>query len=77
MRNVLVRVFDSGGRPVSGARVAFGTFGINSGVLPAKYTDSTGQAEFDVGEYGDVNVYVNGQEKLGRGPIRGQYRIEM
>ena len=77
MRNVLVRVFDSGGRPVSGARVAFGTFGINSGVLPAKCTDSTGQAEFDVGEYGDVNVYVNGQEKLGRGPIRGQYRIEM
>jgi len=76
MRNVLVRVFDSGGRPVSGARIAFGTFGINSGVLPAKYTDSNGQAEFNVGEYGDVNVYVNGQEKLGRGPIQGQYRIE-
>ena len=77
MRNVLVRVYDAGGRPVSGARVAFGTFGINSGVLPAKYTDSNGQAEFDIGEYGDVNVYVDGQEKHGRGPIQGQYRIEM
>lgn len=77
MRNVLVRVYDSGGRPVSGVRVAFGTFGINSGVLPAKYTDSSGQAEFSVGEYGDISVYVNGREKIGRGPIQGQYRIEM
>ena len=77
MRNVLVRVYDSGGRPVFGARVAFGTFGINSGVLPAKYTDTNGQAEFNIGEYGDINVYVNGQVKRGRGPIQGQYRIEM
>lgn len=77
MRNVLVRVYDAGGRPVSGARVAFGTFGINSGVLPAKYTDSSGHAEFDLGEYGDVNVYVNGQEKIGRGAMQGQYRIQM
>ena len=77
MRNVLVHVYDLGGRPVSGARIAFGTFGINSGVLPAKYTDSSGHAEFDLDEYGDVNVYVNGQEKIGRGAMQGQYRIQM
>jgi len=77
MRNVLVRIMDTGGRPVSGARVSFGTYGINSGVLPEKYTDSGGQAEFDIGEYGEICIYVNGQEKVGRGPIRGQYRIEM
>lgn len=77
MRNVLVRIFDSGGRAVSGARVSLGTYGINSGVLPEKYTDSSGQAEFNVDEYGEICVYVNGQEKVGRGPIRGQYRIEL
>jgi hypothetical protein len=77
MRNVLVRLYDSGGHPVAGARVSFGTFGINSGVLPEKYTDSSGQAEFDIGEYGEINIYVNGQEKVKRGPIQGQYRIEM
>lgn len=77
MRNVLVRVYDVGGRPVSGVRIAFGTYGINYGVLPEKRTDSSGQAEFDVDEYGEICVYVNGQEKIGRGPIQGQYRIEI
>ena len=77
MRNVLVRVFDSGGRPVSNARIGIGTFGINSGVLPNEYTNSSGEAEFDVDEYGDINIYVNGNEKVRRGPIQGSYRIQM
>lgn len=77
MRNVLVRIYDSGGLPVSNARVSFGTFGINSGVLPAKSTDSSGKAEFDIDEYGDINIYVNGQEVVRRGPIQAGYRIEI
>lgn len=77
MRNVLVRVFDSGGRPVSNARIGIGTFGIDSGVLPNKYTNSNGEAEFDLDEWGDINIYVNGDEKVSRGPIQGSYRIQI
>ena len=77
MRNVLVRVVDSGGRPVSNARVAFGTYGLNSGVLPAKQTNSSGEAEFNIDDYGDVCVYVNGQEVIGRTPIQGTFRVQL
>lgn len=79
MRSVLVRVVDSGGRPVSNARVAIGVYQSFSagGVLPDKYTDSNGEAEFDVDEYDAVNVYVNGTEKIGRSPIQGTFRVQM
>jgi hypothetical protein len=77
MPNILVTVISSSGNPVSGARVSFGTYGINYGVLPDKYTNGSGEAEFDIDDYGDICVYVDGQEKVGRGPIRGSYRIQM
>ena len=77
MRSVLIRVYNSKGRPVADARVAIGTFGINYGVLPSKYTDSQGEVEFMIDDYGDINIYVNGDEKVKRGPMQGNYRIQI
>lgn len=80
MRSVSVRVYDSGGRPVQGARVIIWVyqFGAN-GAIPEKYTDSDGKTEFDIDadEYADISVGVNGVEKVGRSAIKGSYRIEI
>jgi len=75
--NILVRVYNSSGHPVSGRRISIGTFGMNYGVLPSQYTDSDGETEFNIDDYGDINIYVDGDEKVKRGPIRGSYRIEL
>jgi hypothetical protein len=80
MRNVLVRVYDSGGRPVSNARIGIEVHQfLAGGVLPYKYTNSNGEAEFDmdIDQSAEITIYVNGTEKVRRGSIQGLYRIEL
>ncbi len=79
MQNVLVRVYSSSGRPVSGARVNVYVYQFLAyGYVPEQYTDSDGEAEFDldVDNGAEISISVDGSERVGRGRIRGSYRIE-
>jgi hypothetical protein len=78
MRSVTVSVFDSGGRPVQGARVVLWVYQfLASGALPEKYTNARGEAWFDldVDAGAELGVSVNGGGQIDRGSIQGQYRI--
>jgi len=61
---VTVRVIDrSSGKPVKGKKVALGTSGLLSGgVTRGEWTDSNGDAHFDV-KPNHGKVYVNGTKE--------------
>ena len=78
MRNVLVRVFNGDGRPVQGARVVCWVYQFAaSGWKPEKYTDSSGEVEFDldIDGGGEIALSVNGVEKVSRSKPNGSYRL--
>ncbi|HZT43348.1 MAG TPA: hypothetical protein VFA07_14360 [Chthonomonadaceae bacterium] len=77
-RNILVRVYDSHGKPAYYARVNIfiSMAGIGGGNME-KYTNHDGEVEFVLDgydEHAQISVSVNGSEKYQRGPIRGEYR---
>ena len=58
-----VRVFDINGDPKGGVRVRLSFHGITRGITEPEYTtDSSGEAEFDDNDNGDVTVYVDGKD---------------
>jgi len=78
MRYVTVRVVDSGGRPRSGVRVALYVYQFAaSGMKDPQWTDSNGEADFtlDIDEGAEISVYVDGQERVGRGRVRAEYKV--
>jgi|GEM_PF-2466125 hypothetical protein len=78
MRYINVRVLDRSGKPVSQARISIGKFGIDQGVFgDQKYTDSDGLAQFalDLGDYDDICVYVNGEDRTGRTRPKAEFFI--
>ena len=80
MRSVLVRVFDAGGRPVSGARVVVWVYQfLAGGAVPEQYTNSSGEAEFNlnVDASAEISIRVNGTDKILRGAIQGSYRVQV
>lgn len=79
-RNVLVRVYDSGGHPVRGTTVRIWVYQFAaSGFKPEKYTDASGEVEFDldIDAGADISISVDGSERVSRGSVRGSYRIEV
>lgn len=79
-RYVTVRVVDSGGKPVYNAKVSLevsGQMAMAAGFLPSKQSNREGIAEFevDIDQSAKVAVYVNGSEKVSRGPVRGEYKV--
>ena len=76
MRYVTVRVLDSDGKPVQGAKVIVWVYQALSPAmhLPEKYTNREGAAEIDV-DYSEISISVNGHEKVKRGATQGQYKI--
>ena len=79
-KNILVRVYNSSGGPVSGARVSIMLYQtLAGGMLPDNYTNSSGEAEFnaDADSGAEAEIYVNGDKKVSRGSIRGDYRISI
>ena len=80
MRNVLVRLFNSDGRPVQGAKVVCWVYQFAaSGWKPEQYTDSNGETEFDldIDAGGEIAISVNGVEKVSRSKPKGSYRLEV
>ncbi len=79
MRNVLVRVYDSSGKPAYYARVTVNVYQFMAGGQKEAFTDSDGRAELDldVDEGAEISIGVNGSEKVSRGKIRGEYRISI
>ena len=80
MRSIQVRVFNSDGRPVSGARVGCWVYQTGaSGSLPYQYTNTDGEVEIntDADEYAELAISIDGVEKVSRGKIRGSYRINL
>lgn len=80
MQSVLVRLCDSGGRPLRDAKVGIEVHQfLAGGFKPNEYTNSDGEAEFDldVDEGAEITVYVNGTDVVRRGRIQGSYRIQM
>ena len=78
MKYVKVRVVNSNGSPQSGSRVAIHVSQFAaSGSVPEKYTDSSGEASFslDIDNSAEITVYVEGKEKVEKGPIRSEYTI--
>jgi hypothetical protein len=80
-RSVLVRVYDSSGRPAYNARVyLFVSMAGTGGGGLEKYTNQSGEAEFTLDgydEHAQISVSVNGNEKFSRGPIKGEYRCSI
>lgn len=79
MRNVLVRVYDSSGRPAYYAKVVMNIYQFAAGGQKEAYTNSNGEAEFDldVDNFAEIAISVNGNEKYRRGRIEGSYRFEL
>lgn len=79
MRNVQVRVYNSDGKPAYYARVTVNVYQFMAGGQKEVYTDSDGRAEFDldVDEGAEISIGVNGYEKVSRGKIRGEYRVNI
>lgn len=77
MRYVSVRVVDAGGRPARDARVSMDIHQFAAGGVKTEYTNSEGIAQFqlDVDEFAEITIYVNGNEKVRRGGIRGDYTV--
>lgn len=78
MKYVTVRVVDSGGRPQANVKVSIyiNQFAAQ-GMKEPQYTNSSGEAEFqlDIDTYGEITVYVNGQERVPRGSVRAEYKV--
>jgi hypothetical protein len=66
-------IWESTGKPAKGERVAIGFSGLFGGVTSNEYTDSNGEAHFDVSP-GDGEVYVNGSTKY-KGRISGRVMV--
>lgn len=79
MRNVLVRVFKSDGRPAERERVSIWVYQFASGGVKEQQTNSNGEAEFnlDIDEGAEISVSVNSQEYFSRGSVKGSYRVQL
>ena len=71
-QQVVVRV--SGG---AGARVALDIHQFLAGGMKTEYASSDGCARFDLDTDAgaEITVYVNGNEKVQRGPIKSHYEV--
>jgi hypothetical protein len=79
-RNILVRVFDGGGRPVSGAKVSIWVYQfMASGLAASGQTAGDGEfeADIDIDASGEISISVNDKERVSRSSPRGSYRIEI
>ncbi len=54
-------VSKSSGKPVQGASVSIGFLGLTRGISSTEYTDSNGEAHFNV-DPGEGTVYVRGND---------------
>ena len=79
MRNVLVRVFKSDGRPAERERVSIWVYQFAASGGKEQYTDSNGEAEFnlDIDSGAEISVSVNSKEYFSRGSVKGSYRIQL
>jgi hypothetical protein len=77
MRYVSVRIVDSSGRPQRDIRVGIGVSQFAASGVETGYTNGDGMAQFqlNVDEFAQINVYVNGQEKVRTGTIKSEYVI--
>ena len=78
MKYVTVIVTDSAGNPLPQVRVAiFICQFAASGMKEAEYTNSAGEADFrlDVDTNAEIEIYVDGNVAVPRGPIRGEYIV--
>ena len=80
MKYTSVRVVSGGGSPEAGARVSiYVSQFAASGSVDDQYTDSNGEADFslDIDDGAEITVYVNGQERIGRGAVRSNYTVSI
>lgn len=79
MRNILVRVFKSDGRPAERERVSVWVYQFAAGGVKEQQTNSNGEAEFnlDIDDGAEISVNVNSQEYVKRGSIKGSYRVQL
>ena len=79
MRNVLVRVFKSDGRPAERERVSVWVYQFAAGGVKEQQTNSNGEAEFnlDIDDGAEISVSVNSQEYFSRGSVKGSYRVQL
>ncbi len=79
MKNVLVRVYDGGGKPAHNARVSLWVYQFAASGSKEKYTNSDGEAEFDldIDEGAEISISVNSSEKISRGSVKGSYRVQL
>lgn len=79
MRNVLVRVFKSDGRPAQGERVSIWVSQFLASGVKEQQTNSDGEAEFnlDIDSGAEISISVNSSEKVSRGSVKGSYRIQL
>ena len=78
MKYVTVRVIDSSGRPQSDVRVSLFVYQtLASGMKTPQYTNSKGEANFDldIDQFAEISVYVKGEERIPRGSVEAEYRI--
>jgi hypothetical protein len=79
-RSVLVRVFESDGRPARDARVNIWVYQFAAGGFAGEqYTNSSGEAEFDldIDDGAEIEVYVNGESKTHRMSVQGSVRVQL
>ena len=79
MRNVLVRVVKSDGRPAERERVSIWVYQFAAGGVKEQQTNSNGEAEFnlDIDEGAEISVSVNSKEYVSRGSVKGSYRVQL
>jgi uncharacterized protein YciU (UPF0263 family) len=72
-----VRVYNDEGRLMHYARVNLYVYQFLASGQYEQYTDSDGETEFDLDtdEFAEISISVNGNERVKRGSIRGEYRI--
>lgn len=66
-------ILEKSGEPVKGKKVSLGFDGLLRGVTSSEYTDSNGEAHFDV-KPGDGKVYVGGTSKF-HGRLAGRVYV--
>jgi len=79
MRNVLIRVFKSDGRPAERERISIWVYQFAAGGVKEQHTDSNGEAEFnlDIDSGAEISVSVNSKEYISRGSVKGSYRVQL
>ena len=77
MRYGRVRVVNSSGSPQSNVRVAIEVHQFAAGGVKTEYTDSNGEAKFelDIDQFAEITVYAGGNEKVRRGSVRAEYTV--